>query len=101
MAFAAAVTLAVPEASVTAVVAERFAEAPLVGTTKATVAPGTGLPEASLTRTASGAAKGVLIATLCPEPTVIVRMLGGPAVFVSGKEADAVLPFTEIEAVTL
>ena len=96
-----AVTLAVPEASVTAVAAERFAEAPVVGTTNATVAPGTGLPEASLTRTASGAVKGELTTVLCPEPPVIVRALGSPAVFVSEKEADAVLPFTEIEAVRL
>jgi hypothetical protein len=90
-----------PELSVTDVTADRFAEAPVAGTMKTTVAPVTGLPAESLTWTASAAGKGELTAVLCTEPPVMVRVPGGAAEFVSTKAADAVLPFTEIEAVTL
>src|SRR5262249_59917488 len=101
MAFAVAVTLAMPELLVTAIIAERVAEAPVAGTMKTTVAPGAGLPEASLTWTASAAGKFELTVVLCPEPPVMVRVSGGPAAFVSRKATDAAPPFTEIEAGTL
>ena len=97
-----AVTLAMPEALVSAVAAERFAEAPVAGTTKTTVAPVTGLPEASLTKTASGSVKGELTAVLCGEPPIMVRVPGRVGVFVSPKEAVGVPPpGMVIEAVTL
>src|SRR5215471_20513979 len=101
MAFAAAVTLAMPELLVTAVTAERLAEAPAAGTMKTTVAPVTGLPEASLACTASAAGKAELTVVLWPEPPVMVRVPGGAATFVSTKAADAVLPFIEMDALTL
>src|SRR5215472_2820220 len=101
MAFAAAVTLAMPELLVMAVIAERLAEAPAAGTRKITVAPVTGLPEASLACTVSAAGNAEFTVVLCPEPPVIMRVPGGAAVFVSTKAADTAPAFTEIEAVTL
>src|SRR5215471_11392355 len=101
MAFAVAVTLAMPEPFVTAVAVERLAEAPAAGTRKITVAPVTGLPEASLACTASAAGNAEFTVVLCPEPPVMVRVPGGAAVFVSTKAADALPAFTEIEALTL
>src|SRR5215472_15474726 len=101
MAFAVAVTLAMPEPLVAAVTAVRLAEAPAAGTMKTTVAPVTGLPDASLACAVSAAGKAEFTVVLCPEPPVMVRVPGGAAVFVSTKAADAVLPFIEMEAVTL
>ena len=54
-----AVTLALPLASVTAVVLDNVQVAPLAGGVKVTVAPGTALPPASATTTVSGRANAV------------------------------------------
>ena len=65
-----AVMLARPLASVTAVVAESVALAPLAGAVKVTVTPLTGLPSASATATTSGRAKAVagLAGAVCGVP---------------------------------
>jgi hypothetical protein len=62
--FAVAVTLAVPEESVMAVSELNVAEAPVVGAAKVTVAPATGLLEASSTMTWSAWLKAVLTVAL-------------------------------------
>lgn len=54
---AVAVTLAMPEILVTAVVAESVALAPVVGAVNVTVAPATGLPLTSTTKAVSGVVK--------------------------------------------
>src|SRR5450755_1209693 len=86
MAFAVAVTLATPLASVTALGADRFALAPLPGAAKLTVTPGTGLLPASRTVTESGLAKAVLMVVLWGvDPGLAVTDAGAPTVLVSEK----------------
>jgi hypothetical protein len=56
----------------------RLALAPLAGAVKVTVAPGTGLLEASNTVTTKGAAKAVPTAVLCGVPLATTMLAGGP-----------------------
>ena len=74
MAFAVAVTLATPDASVVLVVDERPALAPEAGTEKVTVAFGTTLPRASRTVTCKEVAKAVpiMVDWLAPDVAVMV-----------------------------
>jgi hypothetical protein len=83
--FAVAVTLAAPAESVVAVSALSVADAPLVGTTKVTVAPATGFPEPSVTDTASAWAKAVVTGVDWVPPEVTATVDGAPAVFVRVK----------------
>ena len=82
MALATAVTLAWPVASVVAVVDDSVAEAPVAGAAKVTTRPLRGLPEASLTSTCSGTAKGASTVVLCGVPAVAATVAGAPAVIV-------------------
>jgi hypothetical protein len=66
--FAVAVTLAMPLAFVVATVALRPALAPVPGAANVTVAPDTGLPAASVTRTDSAAPNAAVTCALCGEP---------------------------------
>jgi len=76
----------------------KLALAPVVGDMKVTFAPLTGFPPASLTMTASGAAKAVLTLALWPLPLVKEMRAAGPARFVSANVAGVATP--EMEAVT-
>ena len=88
--------VATPDAFVVAVSppAAKVPLAPLPGVVNVTVTPLTGLPPASFTITASGAANALLIGTICGVPLVAVVLAGGPSVFVSEKFAVAVTPAT-------
>jgi len=68
--------------------------APLAGALKVTVAPLTGLLLASLTVATNGAAKAVLMVTLCGVPLVAEMFAGMPAVLVKEKFAGAATPAT-------
>src|SRR5579862_4195345 len=81
-AFATALTLAWPPASVVAVAEDNVADAPVAGAAKLTVTPLSGLPEASLTSTCSGAAKGARTVVLCGVPAMAVIVDAAPAVIV-------------------
>jgi hypothetical protein len=85
MVFAVAVTLAAPVESVVAVSVASVADAPLVGTANVTVAPATGLPEPSVTDTASACANEVVTAVDWVPPDVTATFEGAPAVLVRVK----------------
>jgi hypothetical protein len=77
MAPATAVTLTMPEASLTAETVapatapfERIAVEPLAGAVKITLMPGTGLPAASLTMATRGAPKEVEMVLSCGSASV-------------------------------
>ena len=72
MVLAMAVTLATPEALVTAVWEDRVALAPVGGAAKVMVTPFTGLPSASLTVTCSAFVKGAPTVADCGVPPVAV-----------------------------
>ena len=81
---------ALPDESVVAVTAMalllKVPEAPLAGAVNATLAPWTGLPDESLTVTAKGIAKAVLIAVDCGvELAFAVIVAAAPARFVREK----------------
>ena len=71
-------------------------EAPLAGAEKVTLAPGTGLPNASVTVVASGLVKPVLTSVDCPEPELSVMVAGGPTVIVSGAVPQVLVPFLAV-----
>jgi hypothetical protein len=79
--------VATPLAFVTAVFTPpaKVPLAPLPGAVNITVRPFSGLPPASVTVAAKGAAKAVLISALCPEPLVTTIDATGPGRFVSEK----------------
>src|SRR5689334_3534264 len=92
--------LAWPLASVTAVVLDSVAVAPpTVPAAKVTVTSGTGLPEASVTVTRSGAAKAVLIFAVCGVPLVAVTVAAAPGRLRMAKMAG--VGAFGVEAVTL
>lgn len=62
--------------------------APLAGGVKVITTPPTGLFPESVTVATSGAAKAVLIATLCGVPLVAVTFAAAPILFVSAKFAE-------------
>jgi hypothetical protein len=92
---AVAVTLATPEALVTAVPLERAALAPTGGAAKVTVTPPSGLPSESFTVACNAFGNAVLRAADCGVPPVAVREAGGPTVLVSEKEAESA-PMTAV-----
>src|SRR5215831_13822255 len=69
-AFAVALTLACPPASVVAVAADRVADAPVPGALKLTVTPLNGLANESVTSTCSGTANGARTVVLCGVPAM-------------------------------
>jgi hypothetical protein len=71
---------------------------PEAGGLKVTTTPETGFPPASATLTTNGAAKGVEIAVLCPEPLSIVIDTAAAAVLLSENTAVVLMP--DAEAVT-
>src|SRR4029077_11439235 len=75
------VTLAMPEAFVTAVVELRVTDAPEAGGLKVTVTPERGSPSVSVTFTAKGEPKAVPTFVLCVPPPLTVTELGGPVKF--------------------
>jgi hypothetical protein len=85
---AVAVTLATPEASVTADNAESTALAPLAGAPKVTVMPLTGLPHESFTVACNAFAKAEFTAADCGVPPVAARLAACPAALVSENDAD-------------
>ena len=89
MLFAVAVTLASPAAFVLAVGDDRLALAPEPGGANVTVAPDTGLFEASLTVTCSCWPNCVLIKVDCVPPPVAATLAAAPAVLVRLKLADS------------
>src|SRR5438128_11416 len=99
--FAAAVTLASPELSVTAVAPESVAVAPLepVCAAKFTVMPGSELPEASATTTTKGLAKALLVGVVCGLPLTMNTAAGPVETFCRRKVAGVATP--ETDAVTL
>ena len=88
MPFAVAVTLAVPAAPVTTVVADKAALAPEAGALNVTVTPLSGLLPASFRVTVRGAANCAPTMALCGVPVGVIDD-GGPAVLVSEKIAVA------------
>ena len=70
MLLAVAATVALPLASVVACPADSVAEAPVPGAVNVTVAPLTGLPDASFTVACRGVANAVEIAVVCGVPPV-------------------------------
>ena len=83
-----AVTLAMPEALVTAVALDSVAVAPVAGTAKVTVAPLTAAPAAFFTVACSATGNTVATAADCGVPPVAVMLAGDPDVFVSAKEVE-------------
>ena len=96
---AVAVTLAIPEALVTAVAAESAALAPVTGPAKVTVTPLTGLFPASRTVTRRGVVKAVPNTADWEVPPLAVTVEAAPAVLVNEKGVTTATPDTE--AVTL
>jgi hypothetical protein len=90
MLLAVAVTLATPEALVTAVGLDRVALAPEGGAAKITVTPLNGFPAESLTVACSAAAKAVPYGADWPVPPVAVTLAVWPEVLVNEKDADSV-----------
>jgi hypothetical protein len=86
------VTLATPEALVTAVVAESEALAPLFAAANVTIAPLTGFPDRSLTVACSALAKAVDIVADWDTPPVAVILAGVANRLVSEKVAVAAPP---------
>src|SRR5262247_2965401 len=80
--------LACPVESVTALAADSRAVAPLAGALKVTLAPLTGCPKASSTRTRSGAS-GVSETAVWGEPDTTRIRAAAPAVLVSENTAGA------------
>ncbi len=76
--FAVPVTLAMPEAFVTAVSALNTTEAPVAGGAKVTVTPESGSPSVSVTSAAKAAPNAVLITVLWGLPDDIVTEVAGP-----------------------
>ena len=76
MLLAIAVTLATPEAFVTAVAAESTVEGPFVGAVNVTTTPLTGEPEGSFTTTCSGVAKAVLSTVDCKAGEAVTEAVG-------------------------
>ena len=86
---AVAVTLATPEALVTAMGLDRVALAPVGGAAKDTVTPDSGFPPESFTVACRAVAKAVPTETDCGVPPVAV-ILAGCVVLVSGKDAESI-----------
>jgi hypothetical protein len=87
-AISAAVTageVACPNASVIAL-AEAGKVHPPLKTEKVTVAPGTGLPIASLTVATSGLGNVVLTIVLCPDPVVATMVAGTPDICAANRQ---------------
>ncbi len=83
-------TSAMPAASVVALSPSgNVAVAPLAGTAKSTVTPGTALPYWSCTSTASGASKAVPTVASCPEPLTAVSEAGAPGSLVRSNDAGS------------
>src|SRR5450432_2569489 len=89
-----AVTLATPEALVTAVAPERVALAPEAGAVNDTVTPLTGFPDTSFTVAWRVTGKATPSRADCGAPALAVRLAGAAAVLVNWNWAD-----TEPEAV--
>jgi hypothetical protein len=90
---AVAVTLATPEALVSAEEFDSTALAPVSGTPKVTVAPETGFPAESFTVTCSAVGKAVPDGADWAAPPVAVILAGKvpvPPVLVNEKDADSV-----------
>jgi hypothetical protein len=83
-----AVTLAMPDALVTAVALESVAVAPVAGAANVTVTPLTAVPAAFFTVTCSATGKTVATAADCGVPPVAEMLAGEPDVFVSEKEVE-------------
>jgi len=98
--FAVAVTLATPEAFVTAVVAESAALAPVVAAANVTMAPLTGFPDRSFMVAWSELAKAVDIVADCETPPVAAILAGVARRLVSEKVAVAAPPTADTLAVT-
>src|SRR5713226_7316372 len=92
MRLAVAVTLAMPDALVTAVGLDSVAPAPLAGGVKVTVAPLTGLPNVSLTVACRAIANAEPLDALCGVPAVAVMEAAAPVVLVSEKLAGVAAP---------
>ena len=88
VAFAVTVTLATPDAFVTAVAPT--IPAPVAGPAKLTVTPGNGLLAASRTVTDNGCPNAVPAVALCPDPEFTVTVAGLPKLIVNARVA--VLP---------
>jgi hypothetical protein len=80
---ATAVTLAIPDALVTAVVLDSRALAPLPGAENVTVTPGVTLLFASVSCTWKGDGNSPPNGAACPDPLICVMVTGGPGVLVS------------------
>jgi hypothetical protein len=89
MLLALAVTLAAPEALVTAVEIARFALAPEEGAAKVTVTPLNGFPAPSLTVACSAVAKAVPNGADWGVPPVAVTLAAWLDVFVNEKDAES------------
>jgi hypothetical protein len=98
---AVAVTLATPEASVAARVADKFALAPVAGAANRTTAPITGCPAASFTVAWSGFGNAVVTVADCGTAPVAVMLAGVVAVFVNQKVAVTGVPEASTLAVTV
>ena len=85
--FAVAVTLATPEALVTAVKLDRIALAPASGTAKVTVVPATGFPAESFNVACSAFGKAVPNRVDCGVPPVAVKLV--TPVLVNENDADS------------
>lgn len=83
-----AVTLAIPEALVTAVRLDSVAVAPLSGAVKVTVAPLNGVPDESFTVACSAIGKTAPNPADCGVPPVAVMLAGGAAVLLNEKDAE-------------
>jgi hypothetical protein len=92
---AVAVTLATPDAFVTAVPLERAALAPTGGAAKVTVTPLSGLPRESFTVACNAIENAVLNDADWGVPPVAVMEAGGPTVLVKENEADSA-PITAV-----
>jgi hypothetical protein len=86
---AVAVTLATPEAFVTAVPLERFALAPMGGAAKVTVTPLSGLPTESFTVACRAFPNAAPNTADCGVPPVAVIVPGGPTVLVNENDAES------------
>jgi hypothetical protein len=85
--------VATPDASVwTAAGPAKLPLAPEPGPANVTVTPGTGFPPASRTVACNAVEKGVLIAVLCPDPSVAATAAGEPTRFVRLKAATVPTP---------
>ena len=96
--FAVAVTLAMPDAFVVAVIEDSVALAPEPGAANVTVMPDTGLFDESRTVTCSAVPKPVDTGVVCVDPPVALIAAGAPAVLVRLKVAEVATPETEAEA---